>query len=278
MSESRRGDPKPISGLDMAPTISWYTTNKDKLSKLLPPSVEEPSPFPTMDGDYFSITDGEIASLVALFPERAILRSRLNTGSVIGKPTLYFAKGATPDDIKTTGAEEEALSPTAIIPSYTDNERWQNTGRLSSDVWLFHIPEGVDPVVRRIIHAQGFVHELAHTIATQALYSEGYGLEFLDGRVRRAYDYLIEFANAAEKYAPISHYSSFYRKKGEELKSLVAIEEELVETIAALLLGFAFSPDKSKRLDPLADRPDVRRFIVDFLHAKAITLPVESSS
>ena len=67
MSESRRGDPKPISGLDMAPTISWYTTNKDKLSKLLPPSVEEPSPFPTMDGDYFSITDGEIASLVALF-------------------------------------------------------------------------------------------------------------------------------------------------------------------------------------------------------------------
>lgn len=273
MTEALRGDPSlPTSGLDMAPTIAWYTANRDLLTSKIPMAVETHMPFKASGSERFALTPDEVSGIILRFPSQAIGRSRLNNeGSIVGKPTLYFSKGATPDNIITTSDESDALSPTAIIPSYIDNTRWRQTGTPSSDIWLFQLPETVDPVVRRIIHAEGLAHEFAHSFATQALYTENYRLKLPSGETVDGFEYLLTFAQTAEKYSPMSHYSSFYRKDGEEFKNNVAIEEELVETIAAHLLGFVFCADEKRRLDPLVDRPDIKDMIESFLGAEVVT-------
>ncbi len=262
-----------LSGLDMKPTIDWYTANSGNLIGMLPLDRQVPPPFPLQDTPHFHVTSGEVSALLGLFPPQALKRSRLNTGSIIGKPGLYFAKGATSEAIKTTPDPVQALSGTAIIPSYTDNTRWQQTGAPSSDVWLFELPTSITPAVKRIIHAEGLVHEVGHTIATQAFYNKKYALRLPSGEVVSGLDFMLRFAEAAERYDPVSHYSSFYRKPGEEFTGKLPIEEELVETIAARLLGFAYSDNPSRRLDPLADRQELIPMVDDFLNAQEINQP-----
>ena len=271
MTEFKSGDPIPQSGLDMGATIAWYTRNTNILSDRIPPGTDS-LPFPITDIQYSALNQEEIAAIINLFPPQAIARSRLqNDGSIIGKPTLYFAQDTTPENITTTSEISNALSPTAIIPSYTDNTRWNKTGKSTSDIWLFEIPNYIDPEVRRIIHAEGLAHELAHTLVTQILYSsEEYKLKLPGGKTVDGNDYLMSFASAAENHPPISHYSSSYRKDGEEFKALSAIDEEIVETIAAHLLGFVFCRDEERRLDPLADRSEIQSLIDDFLHAELV--------
>ena len=270
MQELKSGDPIPQSGVDMGATIAWYTINKNIFSDCIPLGTDS-LPFPVTDIQHSALNQEEIAAIVNLFPPQAIARSILqNNGSIIGKPTRYFAQDATPEKITTTSEISNALSPTAIIPSYTDNDRWKETKKPTSDIWLFEIPNHIDPEVRRIIHAEGLVHELAHTLVTQILYSEEYKLKLPSGKIVDGYDYLINFASAAEKHPPISHYSSFYRKDGEEFKALPAIDEEIVETIAAHLLGFVFCQDEERRLDPLADRREIQSLIDDFLHVELV--------
>lgn len=271
MLEPKRGAPKPISGLDMAPTINWYTVNKDNILSNLPRAVEKTSLFPLVDTQHFSLSSGEVAAAIDLFPQPALLRSRLrNGGSIIGKPTLYFAADATPEAIKTTSDVKDALSPTAIIPSYTDNTKWRQTDELSSDVWLFALPNVVDPTVGKIIHMEGLIHEIAHTVVSQLLYTKGYKLKLPSGEVVNGLDFATTFAEAAEKHPPISHYASFYRKAGEKFKDKMAIDEEMVETIAAYLLEFAFCDDEARRLDPLSDRLEVKEMIQQFLNAEVV--------
>lgn len=257
----------PVSGLDMKPTINWYATNQQELARRIPTTVGEPLPFPIQDTSYFHVSPDQINALIRLFPNQALTRSRLNTGTIIGKPSLYFAYDATPEAIKTTPDQAQALSPTAIIPSYTDNTRWQQTGKPSSDVWLFEISPNIPEGVKKIIHAEGLVHEIAHTIVTQALYANGYRLRLPNGEVVSGFDFITHFAEEAEKHEPVSHYSSFYRNRGEEFKNTLAIEEEFVETIAARLLGFAYNDNPDKRHDPLKDRPEILAMVEDFLHA-----------
>lgn len=257
-----------ISGLDMRPTIEWYITQQEELLRRLPMAFDTTSPFNVEDAQFFSFTNNRIDSIISLFPLNALTRSRLQTGSIIGKPSLYFSNEATPENISTTDNPSEALSSTAIIPSFTDNTRWRETGKLSSDIWLFQIPQQVSPAVAEIIHTEGLIHEIAHTFVTQALFQDGYQLRLPDGNIVSAYDYLVEFANAAEKHDPVSHYSSFYRKSGEEFVSLPAIEEEFVETVTARLLGFVYCDNPDRRLDPLSDRPEIIAMVDDFLHAE----------
>jgi hypothetical protein len=255
------------SGLDMALTIDWYTKHQDELIKRTPVAAEESSPFTLEDTSHFHILPEEVSGLLQLFPYKARTRSRLATGSIIGKSTIYFARDATPEKITTTNNPEQALSLTAIIPSYTDNSRWQETGNLSSDIWLFELPSSIPDNVKKIIHAEGLIHEFAHTVTTQAFYTDGV-LHLPNKEVISGFDFMIRFAQAAENHPPISHYSSFYRKSGEEFKDSLAIEEEFVETVTARLLGFAYSNDPERRTDPLKDRPEIIEMVENFLNAE----------
>lgn len=274
MVEYKNGEPTPVSGLDMGPTIAWYSANQKVLLSHLPKEFHNAPAFPILGKRHIALTPGEINALINLFPRSARQRSTLNNGgSILGQPTLYFAHDATPEDIKTTTDVKDALSPTAIIPSYTDNARWQRTGDPSSDIQLFRIPESVNPAVAKIIHAQGFVHELAHTMVSRLLYMESHELLVSpsDGNiVFNGFDYLRKFAKLAERYPSISHYASFYRKEGQEFSSLVAIDEEFVETITARLLNFAFCKDEGRRFKPLSDRPEIGKMISDFLTAEKV--------
>lgn len=260
----------PISGLDMAPTIEWYASQQEELTRMLP-TVGGNRPFRAENTNHFNLSESRTTAAISLFPTNAIARSRLQTGTIIGKPALYFSKEAIPEDIQTTSNPSDALSPTAIIPSYTDNKRWIDAGELSSDIWLFEIPNDISPAVAEIIHTQGLVHEFAHTIVTQTLYQENYQLRLPNGNIVNAYDYVIAFASAAEKHDPISHYSSFYGKPGEEFKSLLGIEEEIVETIAAHLLGFVYCDNPDRRFIPLSDRPEITTMVDNFLNAELIS-------
>lgn len=269
MTEAAKGEPTPpVSGLDMAPTIAWYTANVDALSAKLPDAVESPVPFPTTDLQFMAISSGEISALINMFPAQAIARSRLhNAGSINGMPSRYFSKESTSQNQIPTYDAAEALTPTAIIPSYINNARWI-PGSPTGDIELYKIPDNVDSKVQRIIHAQGFVHEFAHSLTTQIFYSKSHKLRFPNGEVMEGEDFLIAFAKAAERHPPMSHYSGFFRKDGEEFKNELAIEEDFVESVTAYLLGFTFSADEGRRMNPLQDRPEIRKMIDDFLHAE----------
>lgn len=261
----------PISGLDMGPTIEWYTANQEALFDHLS-FTSEAVGFKVQDPQFIHIDSEKIAGLILRFPRKGIRRSRLHTGAIIGKPPLYFSKETTGENIQTTTDVSQALSPTAFIPSYTDNSRWRETGKPSSDIYLYQIPQVPDKVAQ-IIHAQGLIHEFAHTIVTHALYGEGQRLLLPNGEIVNSRDYLMRFANLAKKHDPISHYSSHFRKPGEEFASPLAIEEEFVETVAARYLGFAYTDDPNpfKRFAPLYDRPEVDQLVWNFLSADVTT-------
>lgn len=269
-TEKNSAESPPSIGLDMAPTIAWYEAEENELLLRLPRVDHEITYFDVQDLDLTSLTKKRVTAIASLFPFFALTRSTLNSGAIIGKLTLFFARGSTPSQLKTTHNPKEAISPTAIIPSYTDNSRWKETGIPSSDVFIYQIPPEISPNIAEIIHTQALVHEIAHTLVDPALYGDNYRLQLpyesldpVDG-----FKYLMDFAEMAEKYNPVSHYSSFYRKPGEEFKTNVAIAEEFVETIAARLLNFVYCDDPVLRFDPLSDRPEIAGMVDDFLEAR----------
>lgn len=100
-------------------------------------------------------------------------------------------------------------------------------------------------------------------------------LKMPDGNIITGMDLLIQFAEMAEKYQPISHYSSVYRGENNKFESSdqgynvkTAINEELAETITAHILGFSFRADDDLGAKhPFHDRPEIERFVKNFLDA-----------
>lgn len=263
------------SGLDMANTISWYEMEKIDLplpntgaDSSLPSALEEP--------ELTDLKQRELEGLFSLFPENARQRSILNR--TIAKPSLWFDNTSSEGHQNPTHDINQALTETAIIPSYVDFSEWRSTGTPKADIWLHSIPKEVaSNTVRKTILGQGFVHEVGHTIVNPALYIEDYKLKLPGGNIVSGFDFAMQFAQAAESYPPISHYASFFRGTNNKFEfpedsqqnPLVSIIEEMCETIAAYLLGFAYnSSDENQGKSPLEDRPEVRKLIVDFLNAE----------
>ena len=256
-----------VSGLDMAGTIEWYASSGVALPKL-PRGRHE---IPVIDRQYLAdvrITD--FGDMFLIFPENARKRSIIR--HIVGKPVTWFHKDSATGNIRTTTGRADALSPTAIVPSYTDPEEWIKTGKPSLDVWMYQLPVEIPRDIRRIITAEGFIHELGHGLTGPAFYTDN-NLRMPDGRTMSGKAYLELFAEAAEGLPPISHYASFYRKNGkfadQDGDYRVAVSEELCESIAAYFLGFAYTGD-SRGTEPFRDRPAVRALVKDFLHASQI--------
>ena len=103
-------------------------------------------------------------------------------------------------------------------------------------------------------------------------------MKFPDGRLVNGLEAMLQFAELAEQHPPISHYASTYRGKNNKFESdnpnynvNTAISEEICEAIAAHFLGFAYSGDNARRKNPFADRPEVRKFVRDFLNAELMS-------
>ncbi len=258
--------------LDMGQTIHWYLTVSDKILDGLAETDRSGFVIPLENPRHLSIDKSQIRYLIGLFPPSAIARSGLR--SIKGEPTIYFDKASTPGEPKPTENVSEALSPTAFAPSYTDYQKDPRSSGIESVIHLFEIPAEVDPKVRRIIHAQGFVHEYAHSIITPALYGKDYRLKLTSGEVVEAEELLQRFAGEQEKHTPFSHYSSGYRSSGQKFEDTarpkISVNEELAEAIAAELLGFVYCREEARRFNQFYDRPDVRQTVRDFLSAEKV--------
>jgi len=259
-----------LSGLDMAETISWYSNSEVILPPLflghnLAKSVE--------NKELIELSRRDLGTLFDLFPVNS--RSRSILRKVVGQPTTWFDKASLDGKPTPTTDESNAISPTAIIPSYIDYREWQKTGIPTADIWLYKLPGSIPPNVRRLITAEGFVHEVSHSVVQPALYVDSHNLRFPDGRIVNGLEAMLEFAKLAEQHPPISHYASAYRTTDNKFKGGdnqgTAISEEFCETVAAHLLGFAFCRDEQRGKNPFADRPKIKSFVASFLNAELVT-------
>ena len=256
------------SGLDMRETIKWY----EKSGIMLPPLFAGSNLPYSVDGrELIELSKRELGALFNLFPENARKRSSLR--KVVGKPTTWFDKQSAEGKLTPTTDESEALSPTAIIPSYIDYMPWKESRIPTADIWLYKLPDSIPKGVRRIIQGQGFVHEIGHSVVPPAIYLENHNLRLPDGKLISGLEAITEFSRLSEQHHPISHYASSYRLPDNKFKGEnpnTAISEEFCETIAAHFLGFAFCKDDSRGKNPFADRPEVKDFIFNFLNAELV--------
>ena len=260
------------SGLDMRETLEWYRSSGIEM----PPIPEMDFSHPVENQELIELSEREMGGLFALFPENARKRSILR--KVIGQPPTWFHRDSTNEQPKPTTNEAEAMSPTAIVPSYIDYTPWSELKVPTADIWLYKIPQNAaSEKVRRLVLAEGFVHEVGHSIVQPALYAGDHSLKFPDGKIVNGLETMLHFAELAEQHPPISHYASTYRGLNNKFESdnpnynaKTAISEEMCETIAAYLLGFAYCGDNSRGKNPFSDRPKVRDFVRDFLNAELI--------
>ncbi len=269
-----------LDALDMKKTIDWYQRNGLTFARCVGDVIDAvDSGYQLHNTELIPLSQKEIHFVCNLFPQAS--RDRSIVTSISGEEPLWFSKASTPtfDGLRTTPKRDEALSPTAIIPSYADYSVWQKGGPPSADIKIYRIDDDLAPAhIRKLIAAQGLVHELGHGIVAPAAYIKDYQLELSEGRKMSGLDFLTAFANCAEEHPAISHYASFYRGPQNKFTSpqqgyneLVAISEEMCESIAAHLLGFSFRTDIMQRnVDPLFDRPKVKWFVQEFLNAKRI--------
>jgi hypothetical protein len=264
--------------LDMKKTIEFYRSIPDiaraRLEKLVKGKGESSEDF-AQRGIYINdpeghltLTPSEIYGIINSLPET--YRQRISINGIHGQAPLWFKS----ENLGVTTDKSEAQTPTSIVPSYISHATPEEAQRIV----LFGL-EDIEPEVARIIHAEGLIHELAHTAnfpGNTGDYNEildrGIQVELSKDRTQPLEEVILDFANLMEGSNPISIYSSHYwNNPNGEIQTndlILAISEELSESIAAYLLGFAMTPDPEKRLTPFTDRPKIKRFIKDLLNSK----------
>ncbi len=254
--------------------------NAEELISRLPRAAEDMSVLTRFgiaihreEGAYSVLTDLDIAALVGCFPLSALARSNIRSIRVMG--SRWFHRESTPSNPKVTTDPTQALSPTAIVPSFISHDEENNT----SHIVLYAMDKGVVPLyIQRIIHSQSLAHELAHGFVTRELYgTDDLTLALYNGARVDAFDYLCRIAEIITSSGPISHYASAYLVPGtnnlpeDPVQHLLGISENTVESIAALLLGFAFQPDGEDSLFPFSGTKEaLHDHVCDYLEAIAI--------
>lgn len=264
----------------MSRTLRFYEDNQRRLLGMIPCDIppDERLPFPRRSAKLLQLTEDDLLALWLLFPKEARKRSVLRR--IEGKPTTWFHRDSLASEIGpfTTMKSAEALSTAALVPSFTKYRRFVQSKRLICDIHLYNIHSlTCPPSVQHIVHAKGFVHEVAHSIIAPAFYNDDCLLKLPSSEVVNGFDWLgTVFGNAAEKHSAISHYASAYHntnntfRHNETLALTTSISEEMAESIAAYLLGFVFCREARRRFDPFRDRPEVKQLVIDFLHAEHI--------
>lgn len=266
------------SGFDLGPTLEWYRQNAPALRRHLPQSlVEVGKGFQLVNMGGTTVLDIQLVNgLLNLFPPAAVGRSTLTRIEL--HPPRWFRhdveQGLAGDP--TTTNREEALSPTALVPSMVthegDESQWCG---FNSVIRLFELPlDIIAPDLALIVRAQGFVHEAVHSVVTPDLYREN-ALILPDSNVVDALVYLAGFQDLlSTQLPPVSHYASAYMqdgrfKQGDARSEMTALNEVITETITAMMLGFSYRPD-GLGLDPLLDRPEHARYLMSYLLAKRV--------
>jgi len=272
MTERGDGVNPNESPLDMASNLEWYRKNKDDLLSLFPKQTQlaDMPTIPLKNLEHFYMTPSETQALIMLFPKSAQDRSYIDF--VEGDVRFYFHKDSTPENILPTINVQDAISPTAFVPGYTQTRRRSETGEVYGVVKLFEIPTDDDRDLKKLVQAQAFVHEYAHTIIHPIKFVDSYLLRLPGGEVIEGSLLLEGFRLLMENSTPFSFYSKSGREaaKNDEGKAFTAVDEELSEAISAYLLGYIFSEEVDRRMDPFVDRPAIKEYIRNFLLAEKV--------
>lgn len=258
---------KKESGLDMQGTLDFYESKKQILNERIPRSDKEIE-LPIEGRRFILLSDEQISGVLQRFPEQA--RARSCAKEIEGAPSKWFKK--TEDGSQQpTDLPSEALSQTAIIPSYV---AFDNRDTLTASIKLFAIQKlCCSREVAEIVATQGLIHEYAHTIITPMLYSTEYPLRLENGEMIDGFDLAMKYADAVDGKGPISHYASFFRDENRKFKTdadpLQPISEDLAEAVAAYILGFVYTKDGDP-MKPFEGREDAERIISDILYAEKI--------
>jgi hypothetical protein len=270
--ETRQEEQEALKGLDMAPTLDFYKKRDIQFPEIQKQGL--PAHVALLNPENLELTEEELGGLLALFPKNARARSILSEIECL--PSLWFHESSTGEHIEVTTEPQNAISDTAIVPSKIEYQNWAEATKTGS-IKLFRIPEtAASTNVRRLVTAQGFIHEIAHSIAAVTTYGDE-TLRMPNGKTVQGFNEIIKFSELTKNLPPISHYSSTYRNTEGKYEhpnaanTLLAINEELAETIAAYIVGFSYCEDPKKQLDPFIDRPQVREFIENFLNAELVS-------
>lgn len=270
-----------LSGLDMRPAIEFYQRNLARIVERMPKvDYDRSSSYPIETEHPLDVHEYDISSIVNSFPREFLKRSVLE--KIILKPSLWFKEDpATFQGNPTTQNANEALFPTAFIPGFTDAfGKNLGEGRYSidsADVHLYKTPEGKYGTdieqIRRIILLQALAHEIAHTVISPEINPNNDRKIIMPGTkiAIPSIEELIRYAGITEKHEPISGYAKNFRKNFASSNPSVlaqAINEDLAETIAAHLLNFSSCGEDTRGLDPMKDRPEVKKFVEDYMNAR----------
>lgn len=261
----------------MQPTIVWYREHLDQILPLLPPAEEAVMSnfmFHQAEGASAGISEREMQGIIAQFPASARQRSNLELVELRGP--RWFHRDSLNGAPKMTDDIREAISPMAFIPSMVHGLKALDPTRIPSwlsVVTLFQIPveAHVSADVARIIHAQGFAHEYAHTIVTPEIQVAGLPpLVLPEQDPIDPFELFVHYFDMIEAAGPISHYASAYFTDGKfspgNNSGLTALNEQTVESIVAHLFGFAFRTD-GQGLAPFEGRDALAAFVDTYLAA-----------
>lgn len=275
-----------VSGLNLGPTIDWYAENLEALLERLPKPTchdaailkESGITVTRQPGVESPLSDEDIAALVARFPAKT--RTRWNVVSTAFQPPLWFKKGSTSESISVTHDVTEAISPTAIVPSYIENNKGGNSAYVEkygyqAEISLYAMDPDVVPLpIQRLILWQGLVHELVHGFVSVDIYDcREEQLLLPDGTLVGGHEYLESARDFFGGRPPISHYASTYFASDgtlPDVKFQRPLNENVTETITAMLLGFAFQMD-GDGLDPFCGHVSLGAYLHQYLHAVLVS-------
>jgi len=250
------------NGLDMSRTIEFYERNKESLLARLPNYKGNALSYSVANKELISLSYEQIQAVIDSFPEEA--RNRMLPYTIMGRNKSWFHKIPKKNGYpRATKDITQRVSDMAIIPLYISYAPWGRTGKPSAVVALYDLEDTISPEARRIILTEGLAHELGHALVIPELFLPERNLILSDGREVIGKEFVNGFKDIAEKYGPISTYSSSFWKDGK----VNNLNEELAENIAAGLLGFASCGNEQRGLNPFADRPEIKARIEQFLNA-----------
>lgn len=269
-----------LKGLDMAETVEFYAAHEARLTDRIGGLLEAPARplnviFETMK--HSSLDADDVSRLLSRFPERCDARTRL--ANVMGMPPLWFHKESTAESPRPTNVKEEALSPTAFIPSYYSPQK-NTEGAFVAEVELYNLKTAnLATGMQRIIHAQGVMHEAVHALLLPGLHEAGYA--HIPGQVIRMPneaemtlgEALERYRAIAKQYPPISRYASMYygqMDSDQPFTKFTAISEQLCEAVPAYFLGMTAHDNPTIAIEPLPENDARRRFVEDFLNATIV--------
>lgn len=271
MSEHQPGrEPQNISPYDHGPRFEAIREYKNvvavRITELI--NTHDPAPIVFEEGSSeILLSADEIAKLWGTFPETARERAWPKVPIIRTGPPKWFGRNSTAEGPVVTDNADEAISTTAHGLAHTDPD---------GSITLHEIPEnGFNYEVKRLVQAGVLIHELAHTIANPDLWEKGGTRQFIlsGGRQVAAVDWIIEYAQIAERHLPISRYSSAYRnpdntfpRQGEDYLG-VPILEELVDSMTSYLLGYVVRAD-GITFKPFENREVLKLKVEEYLMAQ----------